>query len=342
MSNNFLKSIEKRADLFCSEIQGIPQARYVHFVMLRETESFPLFQTDGGLNTITVQAGLRTNENISRLVMFKRKQTTPERLKGRELLHRFEIILEDGKEKDKICVYNETKGGACKRCPDCILYGYAIGKGAERSKVYVDSAFSINQYEVSHRAFALNAPYETGTMTDESGGTKTSFSTQDHILPQVFFPAIVTLRDPIYESFLYVMGNILRADRYGAQESRTGKVHNHLLAIVFANGEIFSNLRFSQATYDLLGDTGKLTEPLSRDAVFDASTKAYLDLMASEPVAKVQDGEWIGETLSQLLNEVSVLYQDETQTRALLVALNEKTRKYSLAMEKKNSKKSAE
>lgn len=340
MLTNFLQSIEERSDLFFSEIQGVPQGHYVHFVMLRETESFPLFQTDGGLNTITVQAGVKAGENISRLVMFKRKQTTPERLKGRELLHKFEIISEDA--KDKACVYNETKGGACKRCPDCILYGYAIGKGAERSKVYVDSAFSINQYEVSHRTFALNAPYETGTMTDESGGTKTSFSTQDHILPQVFFPAIVTLRDPVYEGFLYVLGNILRADRYGAQESRTGKVNNHLLAVVFANGEIFSNLRFSQAIYDQLAEDGKLTDPLSRDAVFNAAAKAYQNLMADEPVAKVQNGEWLGESLDALRKETKDLYQDEAQTRKVLETLNEMTRKYSIAMEKKSSKKAEE
>ncbi len=66
-------------------------------------------------------------------------------------------------------------------------------------------------------------------------------------MPQVSLPSIVTLRDPTYEAFLYVLGNLLRTERYGAQETRTGRVYNHLIGVVCSNGEIFSNLRFTQA-----------------------------------------------------------------------------------------------
>lgn len=320
-----LPSLKDAKDLFLPAIPRIPQGRYVHFVMVRETESFPLFQTDGSLNTINVRAGLKDDSVVSRLLLFKRKQSTPERLTGRELLRACKIITDEEK-KDNRCVYNAPKGGACKKCPDCIHYGYAIGEGAEKSKVYVDSAYSISPYDVSHHTFSFNAPWESGTMTNEEGATKVSFGSQDHVIPQVFFPSVVTLRDPIYEGFLYVLGNILRADRYGAQDSRTGKVHNHLLAIVFANGEIFSNLRFTQAIYDALKENGQWSEPLNRDHVLAAGLKAYSDLMASEPVAKQK--EWTGENLQAMLAEVTVLYQDEKKTCELLTQLNKLTVEY--------------
>ena len=65
-----------------------PMGKYAHIVSCRITESYPLFQTDGALNTSRVRAGLKLNQPITRLVMFKRKQSTPERLAGREILRR--------------------------------------------------------------------------------------------------------------------------------------------------------------------------------------------------------------------------------------------------------------
>jgi len=317
-----LNDLKERTDLFFDAIPQLPMGRYVHFVLLRETESFPIFQTDGTLNVIRVRAGLKDSTPISRLVMFKRKQSSPERLKGRELLRYYGIISDE--KGDRFCEYNSAN--FCKSCPDCIHYGFAIGEaGAEKSKVYTDSAFSVTPYEESHKPFSFNALYEHGTMT-QRGVTRASFGEQDHIVPQVFFPAIVTLRDPTYEGFLYVLGNILRTDRYGATDTRTGKVENHPVAIVFTNGEIFSNLRYTQAIYDHLKDNGQWSEPLAQRAVLEAGEAVYKALIAEEPVAKNE--ELVGDELDALLAEVRRLYQDEARTRALLEALDAKTRKY--------------
>jgi len=317
-----LNDLKERTDLFFDAIPQLPMGRYVHFVLLRETESFPIFQTDGTLNVIRVRAGLKDSTPISRLVMFKRKQSSPERLKGRELLRYYGIISDE--KGDRFCEYNSAN--FCKSCPDCIHYGFAIGEaGAEKSKVYTDSAFSVTPYEESHKPFSFNALYEHGTMT-QRGVTRASFGEQDHIVPQVFFPAIVTLRDPTYEGFLYVLGNILRTDRYGATDTRTGKVENHPVAIVFTNGEIFSNLRYTQAIYDHLKDNGQWSEPLAQRAVLEAGEAVYKALIAEEPVA--ENEELVGDELDALLAEVRRLYQDEARTRALLEALDAKTRKY--------------
>lgn len=319
-----LNDLKKRQDLFLDAIPQLPMGRYVHFVLLRETESFPIFQTDGTLNVIRMQAGLQDETLISRLVMFKRKQSSPERLTGRELLRQQGIISDE--KGDRFCEYNSAN--FCKTCPDCIHYGFAIGNaGAEKSKVYTDSAFSITPYEESHKPFSFNALNEGGTMWDP-GATRPrqSFGEQDHIMPQVFFPATVTLRDPIYEGFLYVLGNILRTDRYGATDTRTGKVKNYPVAIVFTNGEIFSNLRYTQAIYDHIKGIGQWSEPLVRGTVLKASESVCTALISQEPVVKME--ELVGDTLTTLLTEVQELYQDEAQTKALLDALDAKTRKY--------------
>lgn len=319
--SNTLKTLQETEGLFLPVISQLPQGRYVHFVLVRETESFPLFQTDGTLNIIRVQAGMQDDQTISRLVMFKRKQTTPERLRGRELLRYFDIISDSG---ERACEYNSDK--FCKRCPDCILYGYAIGsEGAEKSKVYVDSAFSITKYEDSHKAFSFNALHEHGTMT-KAGVTRSSFGEQDHVVPQVFFPSIITLRDPTYESFLYVLGNILQTSRYGAQDSRTGTVHNHLVAVTFANGEIFSNLRFSQALHDALKSE---KTPLARTTVLEKAQAVYQALIQDEPVFKAK--ELLGKEVEPLRQEVTTLYQNEAEAKRLLTTLDKATGSYAEA-----------
>ena len=56
----FLQTIKKQ-DVFHTSIPAVPMGKYVHLVVLRETNSFPLFQTDQELNFARVSAG--RNEN---------------------------------------------------------------------------------------------------------------------------------------------------------------------------------------------------------------------------------------------------------------------------------------
>src|SRR5690606_3921618 len=71
---------------FHSELPARPMGKYAHIVLLRVTEGYALFQTDGELNRARVSAGTRDQRAMTRIALFKRKQTTPERLSGRELL----------------------------------------------------------------------------------------------------------------------------------------------------------------------------------------------------------------------------------------------------------------
>lgn len=327
---NILKTL---IPLFQPTFPRLATGKYIHFIMLRHSQSFPVFQTDGILNTARTQAGLATTEQISRLVMFKRKQTTPERLAGRELLRSLNLTSAEETNKEKYCEYNGEK--SCKKCPDCIIYGFAIGdSGSERSKVYSDSAFSLSAYEQSHRSFTFNAPFEGGTMS-EAGVMRNSINELDHIIPEITFPTVETLRDPTYESFIYVLGNLLRTKRYGAQESRTGTMRNYIGGIVFCDGEIFSNLHYTQALYDAL--KGDIDTPISD--VLQHVEPVTNNLLNDEPVRKTK--LIFGSQLNELLNEVNTLYQDEARLTETMNALYAQTKSYaeSFGALKKKSKK---
>jgi len=98
------------SEWFLAQVPAKPMGHYAHIILLRVTDSYPLFQTDGELNTARVRAGVAHSELLTRLTFFKRKQSTPERLTGRELLRRYSFLSSDeandqdtGKDDLPIC-----------------------------------------------------------------------------------------------------------------------------------------------------------------------------------------------------------------------------------------------
>jgi CRISPR-associated protein Csc2 len=312
-----LKSIDS-TKLFHSEIPYKPMGKYVHFLTMRITESYPLFQTDSELNKARVSAGIVDKTPISRLAMFKRKQSTPERLVGRELLRNYGLMTA------KECEYNVS---FAMNNPDCIIYGFAIGdSGSEKSKVVVDTAFSINSFDATHETFTLNAPFENGTMS-EKGSVTSRINQQDHIKPQVFFPSIVTLKDPTEASFLYVLNNILRTRHYGAQTTRTGRVRNELIGVIFADGEIVSNLRWTQAIYDAMKESHNFdsTDPLNEESVLTAATSTIEALMTKEFIVHT---DLLGTKFTPLLDEVKTLLGNEDSLKQVLRQADDEAKAY--------------
>jgi CRISPR-associated protein Csc2 len=324
-----LKSIDSK--FFHKAIPYKPMGKYVHFLNIRVTESYPLFQTDGELNKARVRAGIADKTTISRLSMFKRKQSTPERLVGRELLRTYGLMTAEE------CEYNVS---FAMNNPDCIIYGFAIGdSGSEKSKVVVDTAFSISAFDESHETFTLNAPYENGTMSRQ-GEVTSRINQQDHIKPQVFFPSIVTLKDPTEASFLYVFNNILRTRHYGAQTTRTGRVRNELIGVVFADGEITSNLRWTQAIHDQMKADKTLTmpDPLSEDDVLDAAKTAITALMSEEFIVHT---DFIGDSFTALLSEVKTLTGNEDGVKSILQQADKDAKQYFVQFVEKPKKPAA-
>lgn len=320
-----------KPEFFHSAIPELPMGKYAHLVVIRETHSFPLFQTDGELNTAYVKAGLTHPQSCARITMFKRKQTSAERLHGRELLRRYNLITSQEKKDNTaapyFCEYNSAD--FCKRCPDCIYYGFAIGTaGSERAKVLVDSAFSLTPFDVSHQSLTFNAPYENGTMS-RGGETRSSIGEQDHVLPQVFFPSVITIKDPTEAEFIYVLNNVLHTRRYGAQTTRTGTVENHLIAAVFANGEIFSNLKFSQMLYDRVGykdkqEKAQVGVPLDTAEVVEEASRVVSDLLKEDGlVYQMVDG-------SALRREINTLTSTEEQLQTVLAQAGQEASHYAI------------
>jgi CRISPR-associated protein Csc2 len=318
-----LKTVDPK--LFQAEIPYKPMGKYAHFLTIRITESYPLFQTDGELNKARVRAGIKDKTTISRLSMFKRKQSTPERLIGRELLRNYGLMTAEE------CEYNVN---FAMDNPDCIIYGFAIGdSGSEKSKVVVDTAFSITAFDESHETFTLNAPFENGTMASKGengskpGEITSRINQQDHIRPQVFFPSIVTLKDPTEASFLYVFNNILRTRHYGAQTTRTGRVRNELIGVVFADGEITSNLRWTQAIYDQMKANNTLNppDPLDEDDVITGAKSAIEVLMTDEFIVHT---DFIGDAFAPLLNEVKTLTGSEKGIQTILQKADAEAKAY--------------
>ena len=313
----FLNSLES-LNVFHQDIPKLTMGKYAHIIMLRETNSFALFQTDGELNISRVSLGRKEQTPGTRIVLFKRKQSTPERLTGRELLRRYGLV--------ENCKYNTAE--FCKRCPDCIYYGFAIGDaGSERSKVLVDSAFSITGYDMSHQQFTFNAPSENGTMS-EDGKMKTALGEQDYVLPQVYFPSVVTVKDPTEAEFIYVLNNILRTKRYGAQNTRTGTVENHITGVVFSDGEIFSNLQLTQSIYDALAPEQRAKTPLPQAAVLEAMESVVPTLLGEDGVVAQL---FAGEHLKALLQETMQVTSDEARLVELLTQANVEANRYAQA-----------
>lgn len=333
-------------DWFPTAVPAKPSGRYAHVIVLRETTSYAVFQTDGELNTARVSKGLADPEIMTRLTIFKRKQTTPERLNGRELLRRYGHLSDqpyDDKAKKEtdaggrlICDYNFH---FCKQCPDCITYGFAIGDaGSEKSKVITDTAYSLTDYTSSHETFTLNAPYEGGTMS-RAGVVTSRINEADHVKPQVLFPTVITLRDVTGSLFRYALNNVIRTKHYGAQTTRTGGVANHIVAIVLADGEIISNLKLCQALYDALQDQMNPPDPIDPAAARAAIARLLPDWLQADNVTV--DQLLMGDELATFLNDLT----DETNTelgirRLLDAAFADSRRYYQTYVEKQNVERS--
>ncbi len=56
-----------KSDWFVKQVPGKPTGHYAHIITVRVTDSYPLFQTDGELNTARVSAGVVNTESMTRI-----------------------------------------------------------------------------------------------------------------------------------------------------------------------------------------------------------------------------------------------------------------------------------
>ena len=306
--------LRRYAHHFQPEIPRFREGKYIQVVVLRETKSHTIFTTEGqNLHVERVPAGVKNSEPIDRVVMYKRKQIAPERRTGKAMLRQFELCPPENIEsKDgKILMLKsecQIVGQACGVCPDCILYGFVNTSseraGSQRSRVLTDSGFVVRSLSQVLRSIKLNAISET---TDGSVG-QGAYSRRENLIPEVFLPTVETLVDVTQDEFVYVMGNILKTTRYGAESGREGFVRNHIVGVYFSDVELFSNLEMTQTYYDILSADGTMPDTLSLQDFTDNFVP-----MANEAIRKsigridmLTDDE-----IQELLHDINIIYSDK-------------------------------
>ena len=351
MSLSGIEALNEYGGFFAPEIPRTPAGRFASVVLLRETKSYAIFTTEGGeqQDTERTQAGLRHAEPIDRLVMFKRKQVAPERRTGKALMRQYGVFPHAVVRKDGAVV--EVVYGAeaiaaaqarykgknekvepvedcyltaqlCTHCPDCLTYGYAAveGEGARKARVMTDSCFSVRPYPFIQKGIKFNVIDER----KQTSGTITEF---DYTMPEVFLPAVVTTVDLTQDEFVYVLGSVLRTTRYGKEASRQGFVRNHVMAIAFADVELFANLELTQAFYDAFVDEGMdlVAGGLSRQD-FERHLSAVLDRLTAGINGRLT---WAtGEKLQAILDQVRNLNNDKDRLARFLRDLNTQSARF--------------
>lgn len=306
-------SEEPFASVLLDRYENLPRGRYISLVVLRTTQSETIFRTEGSGEPLCKEstfAGIDVKEAIDRVVITKRKQTAVERRTGRELLRDWNGFGE------KQCLLNTQ--APCETCPDCYVYGYAVGSGgAQRSRVLTEDAFSLLPASEITDERTFNALFDNSTMRHpESKEASTSLGSVEYVRPGAHFLDVETLKDVSRPELVYVAGSILRSTRYGAIGTRAGHVQNRVLGIAVGRREIFSSLELTRRAYDLL-DGGRL-HPVDTDQVAAAALAAADDLFKG---VFGWNGVWIaGDNLAPVLAEIETAYKDPSTLIADLKA----------------------
>lgn len=171
------------------------------------------------------------------------------------------------------------------------------------------------------RNIKLNAIQDTVA----GGIAGSAFASRENVLPQIFIATAETLLDVTSTEFTYVLGNILKTTRYGAESNREGFIRNHILGVYFSDTELFSNLELTQRYYDVIAEKagGTLPDYLSVDQFLD--TWPQVEQAALSQVfgrkRKVED-------LGGMLAGVQTLYEDEALLCNMLQKLNDDALRY--------------
>ncbi len=327
-----LESLKPYANYFVPAIPRTPTNRYASIILLRETQSYAIFTTEGGeqQDVEQVPAGLSHPEPVTRLVMFKRKQVAPERRTGKALLRQYGVFpyaIQDGKvlygeeaarakKPYEDCYLTE---GLCTHCPDCLIYGYAAieAEGARKARLMTDTCFTIRPYEIIQKQVKFN-------VIDEARHTSGTITEYDYTTPGVFLPAVETTVDLTADEFTYVLGNVLRTTRYGKESTRQGFLRNHILAIAFSDVELFANLEFTQAFYDALVDAGK---DLAAEGLSLADLLKHAPAVIERLTAGLAGRLTLvtGKALEAVLQDVRALNRDERRLADFLRELNSRS-----------------
>jgi CRISPR-associated protein Csc2 len=203
-----------------------------------------------------------------------------------------------------------------------MLYGFAVGGGgAQKSRVLTDDAFSLAPASIVTNAHTFNALFDNSTMRNPvTNEPSTSIGEDEYVRPETHFLDIETLKDVTLGELAYVIGNVLRSDRYGAISSRIGKVRNTMAAIIFSDCELFSNLELTQTVYDRVKDGHEQPPfPLSTARVL-AAVEESIDLLLPRAMSR-EPAVLHGPELARTLAGLTEVYRSPDRVQTLLAEI---------------------
>lgn len=252
--DKFVVSLEK------DDFPNYPRANYAHFVTFLKLNDYTMFTQDGQTAmTKETWEDLEGSRKITRGVMFQRKITAALRRKCMEILRTHAAdVMEHTEGK-----LTEIKG-INRLTPDASLFGFAVGDSddnkkivafAGKSRVLTGSAFTIRSMGDDIADYINFSSQSDKTRIEEASG---ALGEKEFINPEVYFPTIITLRDPTAEDILFMTHIIDETRRFGASSSRGGRGDLQICGLYLSHSEFPSNLELSKAIYGKLEDKDEM------------------------------------------------------------------------------------
>lgn len=322
MSKNVKEYIYSKfgENCFAKNEDGIPafaqnKRRVVTLYVLRETIGPMIDRSDDPESTITLVMQLDSGKEKEIVEIPARKFKSKEKLMGLKLCRMFNVI-------DPKYEYNKVKEISYLGNPNSAIFGDSVVEGGDAgqamlpSRVFYSSSYSIRSRPDITKQLMHNSLSEAGTMWDRSSGSnRTSIFNTEYILPGVFFPSFITIKNPTPESLIHLILSLSERS-YGAQTSITGpNIRNNIIGIYCGEEEL------PITSYTVSRDLQlRLTDELTSDSLREMINNHVLDLMRKEGKGKVICDnnlndflEWINHLSSSDLTEIyNSLKEDAT------------------------------
>lgn len=290
-------------------------SKIITLFLLRRCESSCVFQSENEkLRIIETPSGIDRNDihhlnnSFNRIAFPIGRQCAHERREGRNLLRELKLL---NPIKGEICEINKN---LCGTCLDCQTYGYAMNGSSSKSKLSYGECISLLPYEqISKRETSIGLN-DGCTMYDPKTKTfsQSLFSTE-FVKTGAVFLDILTMQNVTENQLIYIIGNILRTTRYGANINKMGEMKNELIKMTFSNVKIGSVLKWTRHTYDQVCEdlnipNGKIpSNAILYQSIKNAAVKAY-DLVIKDICGTIRS--YSDNELKGFLSSIQIYYQN--------------------------------
>ena len=163
---------------------------------------------------------------------------------GKELLwdeeHDYGCTMRPFMKREKGGAPEEAFTGYCGKCPNCLIFGYAVQEGAGynvKSRVEGDLYVATTPSERAVVQVTFNAVDDI-TKTTQMPGTETgALYTFSMIEAGTLFVGKLALKDVTMAELLLILAALARTARIGGRQTHFGRIKIHIPAILFSTHE---------------------------------------------------------------------------------------------------------